>query len=397
MGRSMDKETEQLIQSIHDSATQVVIAVAGAGTTALADLLLVGGASRTLLEAIVPYSMAAFDEFLQKNRQNATLPKQYVSAQAARLLAGQALQRAHKLVGAAPQDARPLVGLACTAALATERVKRGDHRGHIAIWTAGKLIEQTLVLAKGTRSRAAEERLYGRLLLNALAAACGVDHSLHLALSGEEEVFTSCYDHARAAQELSENVIDFFAVHDHGEIRTRPAHDDQAVHPQTLLSGSFNPLHVGHTGMAAAAAKWLGQPVAFELSVANVDKPSLPVATVANRIAQFAAQYPIYVSGAATYQEKARLYPNATFVVGFDTAQRLFFPKYYGGSNERMVAAIAEIMEQGCRFLVAGRVDGGGKFRTIGEIAIPPEFRGIFEPIPESDFRLDISSTELRE
>lgn len=387
----MDAETRQLIQAIHDSHTQAVIVVAGAGTTGLADLLLVGGASRTVIEAVAPYSTAAFDEFLSGKP-----PKQYVSERAARLLAGQALRRASELTKATPADAEPLVGIACTAALATDRAKRGEHRGHIATWQAGQLIEQTLVLTKEIRTREAEERIYSRLLLNALAKACGVEQSLALDLADGETVVTHHHNYANAAQDLLDDKIDFFAVYDHGEIRTRPAQDGRTVHPQTLLAGSFNPLHQGHLGMAAAASEWLGRPVAFELSVANVDKPSLPVATVTNRIAQFAGQHPIYVSNAATYHQKAKLFPNATFIVGFDTAERLFFPKYYGSSHQQMTRALTKIMEQGCRFLVAGRVDETGVFRTINDIEIPTEFSGLFEQIPESAFRVDLSSTALR-
>ncbi|MCZ7667231.1 MAG: hypothetical protein M5U34_08445 [Chloroflexi bacterium] len=54
----MDKETRQLVQAIHDSPTRLVMVTAGAGTQALSDLLGVAGASRTLLEALVPYSEA---------------------------------------------------------------------------------------------------------------------------------------------------------------------------------------------------------------------------------------------------------------------------------------------------------------------------------------------------
>ncbi|MGB0389872.1 MAG: hypothetical protein ACPGWR_34045, partial [Ardenticatenaceae bacterium] len=58
----METEIRQFIQSIHDCPTRVVLVVTGAGSKALSELLGVGGASRTLLEALVPYSKASFDE-----------------------------------------------------------------------------------------------------------------------------------------------------------------------------------------------------------------------------------------------------------------------------------------------------------------------------------------------
>jgi nicotinic acid mononucleotide adenylyltransferase len=45
--------------------------------------------------------------------------------------------------------------------------------------------------------------------------------------------------------------------------------------PLAVLPGSFNPLHHGHTSLAAAAAARLGVAVEFEPSIATVDKPSL--------------------------------------------------------------------------------------------------------------------------
>ena len=50
-----------------------------------------------------------------------------------------------------------------------------------------------------------------------------------------------------------------------------------------VLAGSFDPLHDGHEGLAATAARLLGQPVTFELSITNVDKPPLGVAEVRRR------------------------------------------------------------------------------------------------------------------
>ena len=47
--------TEELIQKIHDAPHLGVLAVSGAGSQAAAWILGVGGASRTILEVVVPY------------------------------------------------------------------------------------------------------------------------------------------------------------------------------------------------------------------------------------------------------------------------------------------------------------------------------------------------------
>jgi hypothetical protein len=84
--------------------------------------------------------------------------------------------------------------------------------------------------------------------------------------------------------------------------------------------------------------------------------------------------------------------------VGWDTAVRIVMPKYYGGGDAAMQLVLAEIGHQGCRFLVAGRVDdkGDGRFKTLQDIEMPKACQHIFEAIPEGCFRSDVSSTFLR-
>jgi hypothetical protein len=112
-------------------------------------------------------------------------------------------------------------------------------------------------------------------------------------------------------------------------------------------------------------------------------------------MAQFAGRYTVLASRAPTFVEKARLYPGCTFVVGFDTAVRILQPRYYHNSQQEMLAALAEIQTLGCTFLVAGRVEDG-RFQTANDLSIPNGYANLFQALPESAFRQDISSTELR-
>lgn len=164
--------------------------------------------------------------------------------------------------------------------------------------------------------------------------------------------------------------------------------------PRAVLPGSFNPLHHGHTTLAAVAAAKLGVEVAFELSVTNVDKPELKPDEVERRLGQFAGVADVWVTRAAGVTAKADLFPGAAFVLGWDTAVRLVDPKYYGGAAGRD-ACLRKLVRAGCVVVVGGRV-ADGDFRVWDVDMVVAEFRGLFVPLTEADFRADVSSTSLR-
>jgi Cytidylyltransferase-like len=170
--------------------------------------------------------------------------------------------------------------------------------------------------------------------------------------------------------------------------------DSAVALPKLLLPGSFNPLHAAHLKLAEIASKRLGQPTAFELSIANVDKPPLDRAEIERRLHQFADNAPVWLTRAPTFVEKARLFPGVVFVVGADTAARILSPRYYRDAN--LDAALSEIRAYGCRFLVAGRVDGNGTFLNLDDLLLAVAYRDLFDAIPAEVFRMDLSSTQLR-
>jgi hypothetical protein len=183
-------DTSSLITRIHASPVMAVLVVTGGGTQALADLLAVPGASRTLLEALVPYSDKSLAAFLGVS------PAQAVSVATAAALAQTAYRRAVML---RDKKTVPVLGLSCTATLVTDRPKKGAHRAHLGRCDGDRTQVYSLTLQKGARDRQGEERVVSDLLLHALAEACGLTVAGDVVLLPEERLTvqegldTSCY------------------------------------------------------------------------------------------------------------------------------------------------------------------------------------------------------------
>ena len=377
----MDDAWSQLIAAVQASGRQAVLAITGGGSGAIAELLRVPGGSRLLLEAIVPYHSRSLAEFLGVE------PEQACSAETAVAMAERARGRAAALArtGALP------VGLGATASLVSDRPKQGEHRCHIAVSTDAGVDVASIVLDKGRRDRPAEEDLVARAIVLCLARACGVAAPAPETAAGPGDRYTGTRLPPSSPMDdlLSGRIARLTACPDGQLLRSAPL-------PSAVLPGSFNPRHQGHLGLAQTAAEILATPVHFELSVLNVDKPALTAEEVRQRLRQFAWHATVELTRAPTFLEKSRIFRDATFVIGADTAERLVAMRYYGNSEVQMHAALTEMAGRGARFLVAVRRDAAGRIHSLADAAIPARFADLFTQIPEDRFRVDASSTELR-
>jgi nicotinamide mononucleotide (NMN) deamidase PncC len=152
-----DVKLIESIESLHGARTKLVYEFTGAGSLALYWLHSVAGSSRTVLEATDRYAKESLISLLGAE------PEKFVSPQAATMMA----QAAHRRAKALSQET--VLGVSCTATISTDRERRGQNHGWVAVTTQEATTCFGLTLQKGARTRTEEETLFSRLVLRALA------------------------------------------------------------------------------------------------------------------------------------------------------------------------------------------------------------------------------------
>lgn len=378
-----------LLAAFQARARRVVMITAGGGSAAIPGLVTLPGASTVVLEAVVPSAREATDALLGGPQES------YCSSRAARRLAMAAWERCRRH-GAAIDSA---VGVACTASLATTAPKRGDHRVVVAVQTLGETSVATLGLVKGARSRSDEETLAATFILSRLGAIVGLsssaDESLASLLRAEESVVVD----RQPAPATWQSVL----AGSSGKVRLAAADGGllpESIFPgpcgrEAIFPGSFDPLHDGHRAMARIGSRITGLPVAYELSIRNVEKPALDFLEIATRAGGFDGSA-AWLTSAPTFVEKLSLFPGAPFLVGADTFIRLGNPRYYGGSTDLAATAVERIARESGGLIVFGRVSGG-VFTDPSRLEAPQALRAIARFVGEEEFRDDVSSSSLRQ
>ncbi len=162
----MKAEHSTLIEAIQSSGHKASIVVSGGGSGAAHALLSHPGASRFVLEVQIPYCARAMFDYLGEEVGQAC------SEETAITMAGRAFERAvvFSLTAEIPY---PILGIACTAALQTNRERKGADRAYICIKSRRNQIVRTVEFNDGDRLQ--QEEQLSHELLKSMAEFLGVE------------------------------------------------------------------------------------------------------------------------------------------------------------------------------------------------------------------------------
>jgi len=366
---------DQLIASkalLHVSCT-------GAGPALQSAIWGTPGSSEYFVGYFTPYRRTQLHSFLGKPPDES-----YVSENVALDMASASYIRAAEAKVMEELEGHP-IGVGVTAAVASSKLPRGEHRAHCAIITKDTVVHFMLTLKKGIgpEVRASHDQEIANVVQSVLS----------LVLEGK--LWSEEWE-AKALERFYEYPI----FHTNGT-RRKPEVERGIYLPATL-----NPIHDGHREMCRAAEALLGPgegipgriKATYLVSSVSPHKGRLRVQDMLfkagmlraerwrreSRMVEFTRDEPLFI-------DKVRKRPGSIFLLGADTMQRMLDPKW----GPEIKSMLTEIRDLRTKFYVMSRL-------VNGELLQGPEIltrlniegTGVFYRLPG---RVDISSTELRD
>lgn len=352
-----------------DTGSLLHVSCTGAGARLLQRLWETPGASRYLVGSATPYGHTQLRSFLGFAPEGSS-----VSLEVAIEMAMASYVQAAELRSTQELTGSP-VGLGLTAAVASDRLPRGEQRAHLAVVARSGVRAVPLPLRKdsGIEARRRHDEAIAEAALGLLRAAVeGANAGVDASADAVEALF------ARPVFELDGTRL-------------------ESTSTGLYLPATLNPLHAGHRAMLCAAEREVGAGArgSYLVTTTSVHKPRLSVPEMLDRVGmaraerwhrqaraiEFSRNDPLFV-------DKARQRPGSTFVIGADTMARMLDP-CWGPSRDQV---LTDLRNHRATFLVMGR-QVEGRWLTCRDIPVPFPFGLLFRPL---EGRVDLSSRELR-
>jgi hypothetical protein len=339
----------------------------------------VPGVSNFFVGSMIPYDQQETADIL------GFVPDKFVSEEMAVDLAMAAYMRAWR-------PGKKAIGLGVTCSVASTRAHRGDHRVIAAAFCehACYLVSAVIPKGEGQAQRLQDGELADEIALYLLTVAIGGEIKREITLRNGTVYQFPSIDHRMEMAKERIFAHPLFRING-----TRGKITDIYAEESVFYPGAFNPPHDGHFAGAAAAmsvADNLSRKLIFATTVNPPHKNALTVPEMLQRAKLMRGNDFLLTEDDPLYIDKAQKFPGAHFIMGADAMDRMLDPIW----GVDVTQCLNQFVQLGTRFFVLGRLVGT-KFLECEEVLVKnpqlTKFIKLFFPVK---FRLDISSTELR-
>ncbi|KAL0211690.1 hypothetical protein RCL1_005316 [Eukaryota sp. TZLM3-RCL] len=403
----------KLIVRINEVSEQPCVYISSAGGCIVPSWFCsIGGSSKSFIGSSCGYNCSLTDSFL------GFTPSQYASAETSHDLAVAGL---HYLKKSLP-DTSQVFSIGVSSALSTVPPRRGSDRAFISLIKvpSHQILSATIQFPRQVVSESSEScrpqqfNTIGLICLNLIAEGLGISSNYHVIIPNDVEY---SINRCSFPVQLFNKVVSLyssclFLYTPNGNQSL--LFDSAQYFPSKfgILCGSFNPLHEGHVLLGKKVSELFDIPVFAELTFNNADKGLVSNCEISKRINQFSTTAQnsrdqsfsfsgVIVNCFSSFIEKILFFKsvisweNPVFILGYDTAIRLVDPKYYNNCINETQNVFDTFKLFNVKFYVAGRlVNDEFKSWSPSDYSHLSNVSDLFESL--SDFRKDISSTELR-
>ncbi len=341
---------------------RIYIAATGAGAGAQNMIWQTPGCSKYFTGATFPYGHEQLTDFL------GYAPEKSVCEDVAIEMAMMAYYNAYQY-GISNGGEDDCIGFGCTAAVATNRERKGDYVAYVSSCSEAGVSVWEIPLE---RTIGVYNRMYQGDVISQFIYDIAIDNKYGSADSYKENKVGNRAKELLLSRSYWTSTGKRKPVDDFKSQVIDPVTDTQSRIGRAIYPGAFNPPHAAHLEIARVTNS------VFNIEISPPHKSSLTVPEILQRLKLLKHHDVLLTDGLPLYLDKSNAFPGNPLVLGADSLVRMLDPKW-GPDPIKIIQAMSQ---NETRLYIVGR-EVDGKYISANEaIALIPESGSCYDIVP---------------